>query len=34
MGLRGELILSTLFAVEPERRDEYVKRLSDRGCRG
>jgi PucR family transcriptional regulator, purine catabolism regulatory protein len=30
----GELILSTLFAVEPERRDEYVKRLSDRGVAG
>ena len=30
----GELILSTLFAVEPERRDEYVKGLSDRGVAG
>jgi sugar diacid utilization regulator len=30
----GELILSTLFAVEPERRGEYVKRLSDRGVAG
>lgn len=30
----GELILSTLFAVEPERRAEYVKRLSDRGVAG
>jgi Purine catabolism regulatory protein-like family len=34
VGLRGELILSTLFAVEPERRDEYVKGLSDRGVAG
>src|SRR3712207_4395241 len=30
----GELILSTLFAVEPERRGEYIKRLSDRGVAG
>jgi sugar diacid utilization regulator len=30
----GELILSTLFAVEPNRRDEYVKGLSDRGVAG
>lgn len=30
----GELILSTLFAVEPDRRGEYVKRLSDRGVAG
>src|SRR5215212_5175912 len=30
----GELILSTLFTVEPERREEYVKRLSDRGVAG
>jgi sugar diacid utilization regulator len=30
----GELILSTLFAVEPGRRGEYVKRLSDRGVAG
>jgi sugar diacid utilization regulator len=30
----GELILSTLFAVAPERREEYVKRLSDRGVAG
>ena len=30
----GELILSTLFAVAPDRRDEYVKRLSDRGVAG
>ena len=30
----GELILSTLFAVEPERRGEHVKRLSDRGVAG
>lgn len=30
----GELILSTLFAVEPDRRGEYVKRLSDRGVPG
>ena len=33
-GSSGELILSTLFAVEPERRDEYVKGLSDRGVAG
>ena len=30
----GELILSTLFAVEPGRRGEYVKRLADRGVAG
>lgn len=30
----GELILSTLFAVEPDRHAEYVKRLSDREVAG
>ncbi|MDP9474582.1 MAG: PucR family transcriptional regulator ligand-binding domain-containing protein [Actinomycetota bacterium] len=30
----GELILSTLFAVEPGERAEYVRRLSDRGVAG
>ena len=30
----GEMILSTLFAVKPDRRSEYIKRLSDRGVAG
>ncbi len=30
----GEMILSTLFAVKPEWRSEYIKRLSDRGVAG
>jgi len=28
------MILSTLFAVKPDRRSEYIKRLSDRGVAG
>ena len=30
----GEMILSTLFAVEPDQRSDYIKRLSDRGVAG